>query len=172
MIHVLTDLFEQTEHRVTHLELRDTYGTSHPDFQDWADGAPIEDIAGRGRLNAWTDLVKSHVSRGVTFQRARVISVPASDYIRFEYAITPWSNLAPGEQVRWLERPRARALALPPCDFWQFDDGLVCWVYQSGHGEAAGYDLSKDVAEVELCSAAFEAVWQRATDHREFVLPA
>lgn len=172
MIQVLTDLFEQTERSVTHLELRDTYGTSHPDFQDWADGVPIEVIAGRGRLDTWNELTRFHVGRGVAFRRARLISVPPSDYIRFEHAITPWSNLAGGEQVRWLERPKARDIPVSPCDFWQFDDHLVCWVYQSGPGEKAGYDLSKDAAEAKLCSAAFEAVWERATDHQEFVLPA
>ncbi|MEV6985523.1 DUF6879 family protein [Sphaerisporangium sp. NPDC051017] len=166
------ELFAKTQRLVTHLELRDTYGTSHPDFQDWAAGVPVQEIVRRGRLDPWNDLVRSHVDRGVIFRRARIISTPPSDYIRFEHAITPYSNLVGGELVRWLDRSRARDIAVSPCDFWQFDDHLVCWVYQTGDGEKAGHELSDDPREVKLCSAAFEAVWDRAIDHEKFALPA
>jgi hypothetical protein len=118
VIQVLTDLYEQTERSVTHLELWDTYGTSHPDFQDGLASVPVADIGGRGRLGAWNDLIRDRVARGVIFRRARVISAAPSDYIRFQHAITPWSNLARGEQVRWLERTKAKDSPVPSCDSW------------------------------------------------------
>jgi hypothetical protein len=70
-------------------------------------------------------LVRHHVARGVKFRRARIVSEPVTDYIRFEHAITAGVNLAGGEQVRWLPRRRASDLCLPGNDFWPFDGRLV-----------------------------------------------
>ncbi len=169
MIHTLADLFAKATRSVTHLELRDTYGTGSPGYQAWKQGSSVEEIS---KLDAywlpWTHLIQEHVVRGVSFRRARVISEPVSDYIRYEHAVTPFSNLAGGEQVRWLPRPQAKDLALPGCDFWQFDDELVCWVFQSGDGEPTGYELDADPAAAKLCSSAFEVVWERAIDHAEY----
>ncbi len=167
MIQILAEMFAQAQRSVTHLELRDTYGQSRG-FQAWQDGVPLEEISRFEFWLPWIDLVKGHVNRGVSFRRARVISEPVSDYIRYENLATPFTNLAAGEKVRWLPRPQAKDIALPGCDFWQFDDHLVCWVFQSGDGEPAGYELSEDPAEVTLCSSAFEAVWKRALDHSEY----
>ncbi len=112
--------------------------------------------------------MRGHVDRGVLFRRARVVSEPVSGFIRYENAMTPAANLAAGEQVRWLPRQRTKDIALPGCDFWQFDGGLVCFVFQSGDGEPAGHELTEDPAVARLCNAAFEAVWERGTDHSEY----
>nr|WP_225878086.1 DUF6879 family protein [Spongiactinospora rosea] len=130
----------------------------------------MEEIAEFDFWRPWNQMVRGHVERGVEFRRARVFSEPASDFIRYEHLVTPFTNLTAGEHVRWLPRPQARDIAVPGCDFWQFDDGLVCWVFQSGDGDPAGYETSDDPAETELCSTAFQAVWKRATDHAEFRL--
>ncbi|WP_438948653.1 DUF6879 family protein [Streptomyces atratus] len=55
-------------------------------------------------------------ARGVRVLRARVVSEPVTEYIRFEHAITD-ANLRAGEEVRWLPRRRASTLALPGNDF-------------------------------------------------------
>ncbi|MER5643965.1 DUF6879 family protein [Streptosporangium sp. NPDC002524] len=164
----MAELFGKAQHSVTHLELRDTYGHGGPSYQAWREGASIEQIIEFDPIEPWVNLVRANVDRGVTFRRARVISEPVSDYIRFEHAATPHSNLAGGEQVRWLPRPKAAGLALPGCDFWQLDDGLVCFVFQSGDGDPVGYDLVDESAVAKLCSSAFEAVWERALDHAEY----
>ncbi|RJL35638.1 DUF6879 family protein [Bailinhaonella thermotolerans] len=164
----MAELFAKTRHSVTHLEMRDTYGTSSLGYQAWRKGVPIEEIARYDYLKPWVELVAGHVARGVSFRRARIISEPVSDYIRYEYGITPAANLVAGERVRWLPRPQARDIALPGCDFWQFDGGLVRFVFQDGDGEKVGNDLSDDPAVAELCSSAFEAVWSRALDHQEY----
>jgi hypothetical protein len=167
MIHILTELFAQTRFSVTHLEMRDTYGRSRG-FSAWKNGVPLEEIARFDCWRPWNDLVRGHVDRGVSFRRVRVISEPVSDYIRFEYLATPFTNLSAGEEVRWLPRPQARDIALPGCDFWQFDDGLVCWVFQSGDGEPAGYERSDATSETDLCASAFELLWKRAFGHAEY----
>ena len=51
----------------------------------------------------WLDLIREVTGRGVPVRRARVVSEPVTDYIRFEHATTD-SNVAAGEQVRWLPR--------------------------------------------------------------------
>ncbi|MFI6319722.1 DUF6879 family protein [Nonomuraea sp. NPDC050556] len=168
LIQTLIELFSQAQHSVTHLEMRDTYGSSEPDFQAWLAGTTVDELEKLGNMDGWVELISSNVSRGVTFRRARVISEPHSDYIAFEHAVTGYSNIAGGELVRWLPRPKARDIALPGCDFWQIDDGQVCWVFQTGDGDPAGFELSQEPAEVALCAAAFEAVWERGIDHSEY----
>ena len=110
----------------------------------------------------------SVIQRGATVRRARIISEPPSDYIRFEYEVTPAANLAAGEDVRWLPRWKASDLALPGNDFWLFDDTTVLFNYFSGDGAAAGTELRDEAAVVKLCASAFEAVWDRAVPHGEY----
>ncbi|WP_345559946.1 DUF6879 family protein [Nonomuraea rosea] len=164
----MAELFGRAEHSVTHLEMRDTYGSNEPDFVAWLGGTSVEELERLGNMNAWVDLIRANVKRGVTFRRARIVSEPHSDYIAFEHAVSGYSNLAGGELVRWLPRPQAKDIPLPGCDFWQIDDGLICWVFQSGDGEPAGFEMSEKPGEVELCRLAFESVWQRAVDHTEY----
>lgn len=101
-------------------------------------------------------------------RRARIISEPASDYIRFEYEVTPAANLAAAEHVRWLPRQRASDLALPGNDFWLFDGALVLFNYFSGDGAAAGAELRDEPAIVKLCGSAFDAAWDRAVPHEDY----
>ena len=103
-------------------------------------------------------------------RRARIVSVPVSDYIRFEYEVTPAANIAAGEHVRWLSRQHASDLALPGNDFWLFDGTAVLFNYFSGGGAPAGTELVDEPAVVKLCAAAFEAVWGRAVPHGEYRL--
>lgn len=60
----------------------------------------------------WVPLVKDAVARGVVMRRARIVSEPVTDHIRYEHAITPL-NLQAGEDVRWLP-VGMRALSLCP----------------------------------------------------------
>lgn len=144
-----------------HLETRDAYTPSDPLFLDWLAGRIIPEPA----LPEWRDLVRAHVARGVRFRRARVISEPVSDYIRYEHHITAGTNIGAGEEVRWLPRKRASDLCLPGNDFWLFDDHLIRFHHFSGDGEIVGDELIADPAVIRMCAAAFEAVWERAIPH-------
>jgi hypothetical protein len=77
--------------------------------------------------------VTSAVARGVAVRRARIVSEPVSDNIRYEHASTV-VDVQAGEQVRWLPCRRASDLALPGNDSWLFDDHIVRWGYFSGDG--------------------------------------
>jgi hypothetical protein len=145
--------------------MRDDYGASSPAYAAWRERRPYD----RSRPDAaWHELVGSVIQRGATVRRARIISEPASDYIRFEYEVTRAANLAAGEQVRWLPRQRTSDLALPGNDFWLFDGTLILFNYFSGDGAAAGTELRDEPAIVKLCGSAFDAVWDRAVPHQDY----
>jgi hypothetical protein len=168
MIQNLTDLFGRAERSVTHLECRDTYGLT-VGFRAWQEGAPAEEIMRFEPFQTWAERVRRMTHLGVSFRRARIISEPVSEFIRYEHIVTA-NNIAAGEQVRWLPRPQAAELALPGADFWQIDDdGPVCFVFQTGDGDPAGHRICEDDPGVmRLCSTAFDAVWERAIDHSEY----
>ena len=152
-----------------HLEMRDVYavGDEVDDFEAWK----------RGHRTDWNDrstwwhpfyqAVADAVARGVVVRRARVVSEPVSEYIRYEHHITR-ANVIAGEQVRWLPRRRATDLALPGNDFWLFDDRLVRVNHFSGDGVLLGQEIIDDPAVAKLCTTAFEAVWDRAVPHEDY----
>jgi hypothetical protein len=86
-----------------HLEIHDVHRTSDPAYQAWLAGkADLRESA--GQYKAYTEVVLPAVRRGVTVRRARIISEPVSDYVRWEHWLTDPVNIAAGEQVRWLPR--------------------------------------------------------------------
>jgi hypothetical protein len=163
-----TELIAATTTSAVHLEMRDAYTPSDPGFLAWLAGTPITAILASPQDDWWYQLVQGHVLRGVTFRRARIVSEPLADYIRYEHASTPILNIAAGEQVRWLPRRRASDLCLPGNDFWVFDGRLVRFGHFAGDGEILDQEMCDDPAVVRLCSSAFEAVWERATDHARY----
>jgi hypothetical protein len=158
-------LFRSVARSAVHLEMRDDYGGSSPAFAAWHEHRPYDRS---GPDAAWHALVGSVTQHGAAVRRARIISEPPSDYIRFEHEVTPAANLAAGEQVRWLPRQMASDLALPGNDFWLFDGAAVLFNYFGGDGAAAGTELRDEPAVVKLCASAFEAVWDRAVPHEDY----
>ncbi|WP_313905990.1 DUF6879 family protein [Streptomyces malaysiensis] len=159
------ELFRDCHRTAVHLESRDAYMKSDPVFVDWQAGQTIDPAE---RWGSWLSIVSEAVSRGVEVRRARIVSVPVSEYIRFEYDVTAGLNIAAGEDVRWLSRRNATGLSLPGNDFWVFDSSLVYVNHFDGEGEPTEPELTEDPAIVKLCGAAFEAVWSVATPHAEF----
>jgi hypothetical protein len=147
--------------------MRDTYTPDDPVYLDWRAGVSIDP---RERWPAWYGLIVATTTRGVVVRRARIVSEPVTDYIKYEYGVTEGLNLAAGEDVRWLSRRQASDIALPGNDFWLFDNTLVLFNLFAGDGTwpADGTELREEPAVVQLCATAFEAVWQRAIPHREY----
>ncbi|WP_433465683.1 DUF6879 family protein [Spirillospora sp. CA-128828] len=157
------DFVASAERSARRLEMRDGYMTSDPWYQAWQEGRFAEYDAPR----PWLDLIREVTGRGVLVWRARIVSEPVSDYIRFEHATTA-GNIAAGEQVRWLPRPRAATLALPGTDCWIVDSKAVLFSHYTGDGEVAGRELVTDPDVVKLCGSAFEAAWHRGIDHQDY----
>lgn len=162
------ELFADCRRSAVHLEMRDAYTPDDPAFIDWKAGRPIHSYP---EDREWRQLVRATVARGVRIRRARVVSEPVTDYIRFEWEVTADHNVAAGEQVRWLPRERASDLLLPGNDYWVFDDRLVRFAHFAGDGTIRRRELTDDPAIVRKCAAAFEAVWERAVDHHEYEPP-
>lgn len=158
-------LFGSTKRSAVHLEMRDAYMLDDPSFIAWREGRILLDDE---ESQAWRDLVRRTTARGVDVLRARIVSEPLSDYVRFEYDVTGPHNVAAGEQVRWLPRRHATDLALPGNDFWLFDDGVVLINHFAGDGTWTDTEAVTDPGVVKLCGSAFEAVWERATPHDEY----
>ncbi|WP_199830081.1 DUF6879 family protein [Streptomyces viridochromogenes] len=159
------ELFHDCQRTAVHLEMRDAYMKSDPAFIDWQAGVVLDPAE---RWADWHAIVTEAASRGVEVRRARVVSTPVSEYIRFEYDVTDGLNIAAGEDVRWLSRRSATDIALPGNDFWLFDSSLVLVNHFDGDGENMEVELTDAPEVVKLCESAFEAVWRRGTPHAEF----
>ena len=158
-----SELIAATRRSAAHLETRDGYTPDDPAFAGWRAGKPAAAPAGA----AWYDLVREHTARGVEFRRARIVSEPLADYIRFEYESTAF-NVAAGELVRWLPRHTAPGLLVPLADFWLFDDRLVRFGFFAGDGTFLRHDLCEDREVARSCAEAFEQVWRRAVPHDQY----
>lgn len=157
-------LLSATTESAIHLELRDAY-MADAAFTSWLEnGVIVDDPADEW----WRSVVGEAVARGVEVRRARIISEPVSDYVRWLYECTESVNLAAGEKVRWLPRHLTAGLLVPPSDFWVFDSSVLVWNHFAGDGEWANNEVVRDSALANLCVRAFEAVWERAIDHREY----
>jgi hypothetical protein len=162
-----SELIAATTRSAVHLEMRDAYTPSDPEFHAWKQGKPRTPP---DTPDWWHNLVREHAARGIRFRRARIVSEPVSDYIRFEHEATGWLNVAAGEEVRWLPRRRASDLCLPGNDFWLFDDRLIRFHHFSGDGEIVEDELCDDPAVIARCMTAFESIWDRAVPHADYRL--
>ncbi|MEU2111486.1 DUF6879 family protein [Streptomyces sp. NPDC019507] len=164
------ELLSSATRSALHLEMRDVYAVAEEEeeMRLWRSGEWTLDD-GRKALAGWMDLVESITKRGVSVRRARIVSTPVTDYVRYEHALSPL-NLQAGEEVRWLPRREALGIPLPAADFWLIDERLVRFNHFSGDGQAVDPEMSEDPAVAALCASAFAAVWDRATPHGEFPL--
>ncbi|MET9515967.1 DUF6879 family protein [Streptomyces sp. NPDC002994] len=164
-----TELLRCARQSAVHLEMRDAYAVDN-EKGPFAEGRAGLRLASADRAfwwRPWLDLISEAVAHGVVVRRARIISEPVSEYIRFEHSGT-FTNVAAGEQVRWLPRRQASGTALPGNDFWLIDDRLIRWNHFTGDGASAGGEMSDNPAETKLCVEAFEAVWARGIPHDEY----
>lgn len=165
----LSDFLRDARESAVHLEMRDGYMRSDEDFIAWQNGHRDDPNDRNSWWSPWLQLMSDLNDRGVQLRRARIVSQPISDYVRFEYDAT-FENIAAGEQVRWLDRRHASDLALPGNDFWLIDDRVAVFNIFDGDGELPDDDeqIVDDPAVIKLCSDAFESVWDRAVPHDEF----
>ena len=150
-----------------HLETRDGYMLDDPAFIAWQDGHRLDPSDRESWWRPWLANIENAVARGVVMRRARIVSEPLSEYIRWEHEET-FTNVAAGEDIRWLPRRNASALALPGNDFWLFDGTVVQFNHFSGNGDFLGQEVNTDPEVVTLCTRAFEAVWELAIPHAEY----
>ncbi|MCD0447887.1 hypothetical protein LO762_01560 [Actinocorallia sp. API 0066] len=164
------ELLAAFEREALHLEMRDHYAM--PDEAErltrFLELGYRDHEAEAGERRFWTRLIADAKAAGKSVRRARVVSEPVTDYVRYLWAGTD-PIVEAGEEVRWLPRSRASALALPGNDFWLFDDRVAVFAVFSGVGAVVAREASEDPGVVALCRSAFDAVWALATPHGEYV---
>lgn len=163
------ELLASARHSAVHLEMRDGYMPSDPAFAAWKNGTLTDPVGDDVEFQQWLGWVSDATRRGVAIRRARVFSVPESDYLRFEHYVSE-ANVKAGEEIRWLPRRQATDIAFPGNDFWVFDNELVLVLHFAGDGEPAPdwMELTRDERILSLCTSAFEAVWERAIPHAQY----
>lgn len=170
MTYPVREALAKARHSAVHLEMRDSYTPGDPEFARWRSGHRYGNDPARlpDWWVAWRDVMGGATARGVVMRRARIVSEPVTDYIRYEHDLT-FANVAAGELVRWLPRRKAADIALPGTDLWMFDGSSVLFTI-SGDGNAVDREWRTEPAVLELVGSAFEAVWERATPHAEYKL--
>jgi hypothetical protein len=163
------DLLRSVERSAVHLELRDAYGMGNEaaGFEAWRRGHRLDPNDRASWWRPWLDLVQEVTAKGVLVRRARVITEPASEYIRYEHSFT-FTNVAAGEEVRWLPRAGAAELTLPEHDFWLFDGRLVQFNVFDDNGRWIRTDQTEEPTAVGACVTAFDEVWERAIPHENY----
>lgn len=163
-----SDLLSRCRRSAVHLELRDAYAPTDR-YEAWLRGERIDWDDRASWWHPYDQLIADTVARGVAVRRARIVSEPVSEYIRWEHYVTP-GNLTAGEQVRWLPRRSATGIPLPGNDFWLFDGELLRVHHFSGDGAVVEDELTTDAETVKLCTTAFESVWERAIPHHLYTV--
>lgn len=162
------ELLGRCQHSAVHLEMRDVYASTDR-FEAWKRGERINWEDQQSWWHSYDQLISDTVARGVEIRRARIVSEPVSQYIRWEHYVTQ-ANVTAGEQVRWLPRRLATGIPLPANDFWAFEGTLLRVHHFDGDGAVVEDEITDDPATLELCLAAFEAVWKRAVPHQDYVI--
>jgi hypothetical protein len=159
------DLFTSFKHEALHLEMRDAYGTAVelPHLRKWLAGESDD----TDWLQPWFDTVRAGTEAGKVFRRARIVSEPVSDYQRWVLKDTHLYVDA-GEDIRWVPRRLVSTVALPGNDFWLFDDDLAVFILFAGNGLVVGNLATTDMAAIQLCRSAFDAVWKLSITNREY----
>jgi hypothetical protein len=167
------ELLAAAQHSAVHLEMRDSYGVDDESsgFALWQRTGDRDNDPTSDYWRPWVEQIAASVARGVVIRRARIVSEPVSTYTRYLHGGTV-VNLAAGEEVRWLPRRLASDIALPGNDFWVFDGATVIFNHFTGGGAWAdpGRELRTEPAVAQLCTSAFEAVWERAIPHEKFTV--
>jgi len=161
--------FTTFTHQALHLEMRDVYAVTDEAarFKGFLEKGYRDHDAEVEQRRPWLTLIQTSTAAGKVFRRARIVSEPVTDYIRYEWAGTA-VNVDAGEDVRWLPRRLASGIALPGNDFWLFDDSTVIFTVFTGEGQVFQRQLTANLVIVELCKSAFETVWARAIPHRDY----
>ncbi|WP_406112191.1 DUF6879 family protein [Kitasatospora purpeofusca] len=167
----VADLLRAAKTSAVHLELRDSYGITRESegLKVWRETGTRNVDPESDHWRSWVELIRGATAQGVVVRRARVVSEPVSEYIRYEHAGTS-VIVGAGEHVRWMSRRLASSLALPGNDFWLFDGRVVRFNHFTGEGAGAEPEYTEDPAAAELCASAFEAVWERGTPHADYAV--
>jgi len=159
-------LFRDFERSAFHLEMQDVYRVAEEvePLRRWLSNEP-DDYAW---IREWHELIKAATSAGKSVVRARIISEPVTDYVRFEHAMARF-NVAAGEELYWVPRQRTAGIELPEHDYWLLDNKTVAFNIFSDDGSSFGARLVHDPATVAQCCRVRDQVLAVGVPHETYV---
>ncbi|WP_242891065.1 DUF6879 family protein [Actinomadura litoris] len=142
------------------LELRDRYGI---DISRLAADPEAAQAVRAGAVEA----TAKRAAAGVVMRRIKMISEPASEYMRGAYEFSS-QLVEAGEDIRWLPRRLASSLFLPGNDMFVIDGAFVMFNLHDGDDGPSGQQWDDDATLVARCREAFEAAWAVALPHKDY----
>lgn len=118
----------------------------------------------------WHALIRATGARGARMERVHVITLPLSDYLKYEIAHYTFNKQA-GEHIKLLKKEEFDGLSPEILfDFWLFDDEIVLKMNYDATGKFLGAEEIKENIEpfIQLKNKALA----RATDFQEFEVSA
>ncbi|GAA0961299.1 DUF6879 family protein [Virgisporangium aurantiacum] len=152
--------------RAWHIEMSDTYNVEAEDdpFARFLAGEHDD----YSWLGEWLGFIAEVTARGTVVQRARLVTLPHSDYTSWGLACAAALTRA-GEDIRYLPREQALDIPFPKEDFWLFDDERIILSVFSDDGRQGGFASADDPGLLAQCQTVRNEVWARATPYSEYL---
>ncbi|MFJ4657425.1 DUF6879 family protein [Nocardia sp. NPDC088792] len=162
----VNNLIRGAEKEAFHLELLDDYESPGGDqpYRNWLAEGPEDDYAW---FEDWLGMIRDITAGGAVVRRARVVTVPLTDYQRWMLEITE-NNADAGEDVRYLPRHLTDSHRLTADDWWLIDDSIVSYTVFDIVGNWVGGALTSDPRIVAYCKEVRDYVWELAVPYRDF----
>jgi hypothetical protein len=160
-------LFRDFKRSAFHLEMQDEYTVTEEiePFRKWRLGEPDD----YEWIQEWHELIKAATASGKTVSRARVVTEPVTEYIRFEHAMARF-NVAAGEQLYWVPRHLTAGIQFPDHDYWLLDEETVAFNVFAPDGSSFKAKIATDPAAIEQCLRVRDQVLAVGIPHEQYVL--
>lgn len=160
-------LFRDFKRSAFHLEMRDEYSVTEEiePIRKWRNNESDD----YEWVREWHQLIKAATSAGKLVVRARVVTEPVTEYVRFEHAMARF-NVAAGEELYWVPRSLTTDLTFPEHDFWFFDDEVVAFNVFAEDGSSFGARLTRESAIVEQCAQLRDQLVSVGIPHERYIL--
>lgn len=129
-------------------------------LQRWREGEPDWSF-----MDEWLATIRALRAAGKTFERARMVTEPPTEYLRWMFAFTHLNTEA-GEDIRWITESRARELGMPTYDFYLFDNERVATMHFDENG-VAGAEVTDDAEVLAEHQRYRDLVWPAAIPHSQ-----
>ncbi|MDQ0377971.1 DUF6879 family protein [Amycolatopsis thermophila] len=159
----LNDLFRSFRISSWRWECQGDYAVDEAALRRWRNGQP-DDPA---RKAPWLAYIRDITSRGVRFERVRMLTEPLTEYLRWLLEQTQ-SNIDAGEDIRWITESQAHELRAPDYDFYLFDDERVAIMRFGTDKLLADLEVSTDPAVVDEHRRYRDLVWPAAVRHADY----
>jgi hypothetical protein len=116
---------------------------------------------------SWLSMVRDALAEGRTYSRARVVSMPFTDYSRFGVWASQFT-VAAGEDIRYLTRDQAQDVGLPNHDYWLFDSRKLVRMHFDDADRFLGGEIIEDPAVIVQHNYWRDAAWHRAVRRDDF----